>query len=198
MTMQNMAPNAKRSLLLSSLFGVLAALIYLFGVQPTQEKLGRARQEENDIEYRHTRMKNDLAGTAAVEKRIAEAHARLQPFREAFLEPLLESTAMRAKSLIDPLALGAELHDLEYEALPVRALPLPPKRALARQLFVRSPIRLVAQGSYQSAISFLLRLEREFPLVILESMTVTVQNQPNVQKIEMILEWPAKGAVTQP
>lgn len=196
MTLQNMAPNAKRSLLLSIIFGVLAATIYLFGVEPTQESLAKARQDANDIEYRHARMKSDLANSAAVEKRIEAAHARLAPFKAALLEPLLESTAMRAKSLVDPLALGAGLHDLEYEALPTRLLPLP-KKPLASQLYLRSPIRLVALGSYQAAISFLLRLEKEFPLVILESMTITVLNQPNVQKIEMILEWPAKGAVTR-
>jgi len=196
MNMQNMAPNAKRALLLSTVFGVLAASIYLFAVQPTADKLAKARKESDDITFLHTKMKNDLAGTAAIEQRIQSATNRLAPYAEAFLEPLLESTAMRAKSLLDPLALGAGLHDLEYEALPPLALPLP-KRPLARQLYTRSPIKLLAQGSYQATVSFLMRLEKEFPLVILHSLSITTQNHPGAQRVEMILEWPAKGAVTR-
>jgi len=196
MNMQNMAPNAKRALLLSAVFGVLAAAIYIFAVQPTQEKLSKARREIDDLSYLHSKMKNDLAGAATIEKRIKDAHDRLSPFEDALLQPLLESTAMRAKSLLDPLALGAGLHDLEYEALPQIALPLP-KRPLARQLYARSPIRFSAQGSYQAAVSFLLRLEKEFPLVILQSMSMTAQNHPGEQKIDMTFEWPAKGAVTR-
>jgi len=196
MNMQNMAPNAKRSLLLTAVFGALAVALYLFAVQPTQAKLARARTESADVSYRHERTKADLAGAAAVEKRIQDARGRLAPYSEAFLEPLLESTAMRAKSLLDPLALGAGLRELEYEALPQRALPLS-KRPLPRQLYARSPIRIVAQGSYQAAVSFILRVEKEFPLVILQALTVTVQARPDAQKIEMILEWPAKGAVTR-
>ncbi len=196
MNVQNMAPNARRALLLAAVFGGLAAALYLGAVKPTQTRLAKARKTAAKVTLKHKKMKSELAGVAAIEERIAKARAELAPFEEALLRPLLESKAMRAKSILDPMAFGAGLHDLEYEALPLRALPLP-KRPMPKQLHARSPIRIVAQGSYQAAVSFLSRVEKELPLVALQSLTVTVQKDPNEQKIEMVLEWPAKGAATR-
>lgn len=196
MNLQTMAPNAKRSLLLTTVFGVIAAAFYFGGVKPTGTKLEKARKAFVTTKDLHRKQATDLAGAETVEKRIAETEAKLEPFRKAMLVPLLESTAMRAKSELDPLALGAGLTDVEYEALEPLALPVP-KGTLPVQLHARGPIRIVAQGSYQAAVSFLLRVEKEFPLVILQALAITVQSDPDRQRIEMTLEWPVKGAVTR-
>ena len=47
------------------------------------------------------------------------------------------------------------------------------------------------------AISFLMRVEKELPLVALQSMNITADPKPDRQKIEMVFEWPAKGATTK-
>ena len=111
------------------------------------------------------------------------------------LVPLLESYAMRAKSLLDPLALGAGLDDVTYSDEPFRALPLPTPKP--RQLHTRVAVKLTATGSYQQAVSFILRLEKEMPLVSLQQLDITARSTPETQSVSMVLEWPAKGGLTR-
>ena len=192
---QNMAPNAQRSFLLTLCLATVAVLIYLFAVQPATVSLARARTRLAELQDREQRMNQDLRNADNVKKTLAELNTDLKPFEDAMLTPLLESYAMRAKSILDPLVIGAGLTDAEYTDEPFRALPVP--RPLPRQLHTRAAIRLRARGSYQSAVSFLMRLEKEMPLVSLQALGIAVQNDPAVQEIDMVLEWPAKGKVTR-
>lgn len=195
MNLQNMAPNAKRSMLITFGFALLAICIYIAAVEPSISKRDQTARQLADLKTQHEIMMRNLATADKVKERIDNCEARLAPYREAMLVPLLESLSMRAKSLIDPLALGAGLGETEYLELPPFALPLP--KRLPLQLHARQPIKITARGSYQSAISFLMRVEKEFPLVALQSLEITALREPNIQKIEMILEWPAKGKVTR-
>ena len=102
---------------------------------------------------------------------------------------------MRAKTLLDPLILGAGLQDVQYNNDTFRALPLP--NPMPRQLHTRAAIKVTATGSYQQAISFLLRLEKEFPLVSLWQLGVVSQASPEHQALTFVLEWPAKGGLTR-
>ena len=192
---QNMAPNAQRSFLLTLCLATVAVLIYLFAVQPATVSLARARTRLAELQDREQRMNQDLRNADNVKKTLSELNTDLKPFEDAMLTPLLESYAMRAKSILDPLVIGAGLTDAEYTDEPFRALPVP--RPLPRQLHTRAAIRLRARGSYQSAVSFLMRLEKEMPLVSLQALGIAVQNDPAVQEIDMVLEWPAKGKVTR-
>ena len=192
MNLQNMAPNAKRAALVTCIFSLVAAGIYLAMVTPTDESLSKTRKEIAQARKKHSEIMANLARAAKTQERVAAAKAGLEPYEQALLVPLLESTAMRAKSLLDPLVLGAGLTAPEYESLAERALPLTPRPA--NQLYARLPIKIVCRGSFQGAVSFLLRLEKEFPLVTLQSFSVTAGNTPEYQTIDFILEWPAKGA----
>ena len=78
---------------------------------------------------------------------------------------------------------------------PFRALPLP--NPMPRQLHTRVAVKLTATGSYQQAVSFLLRLEKEMPLVSLQKLDITARSTPESQSITMVLEWPAKGGLTR-
>ena len=111
------------------------------------------------------------------------------------LEPLLGNYAMRARSILDPMAADAGLSNRDYSESATMALPLP--RPTPKQLHLRRPIRVTARGSYMGAISFLMRVEKELPLVALQSMNITADPKPDRQKIEMVFEWPAKGATTK-
>ena len=198
---QNMAPNARRSFFVSCAFAAVAVILYMFAVEPFGSDLARAKSELADLQDRQSRTNRDLRNSDNVRKTIAETEEQLAPYRDALLTPLLESYAMRAKSLLDPLALGAGLVDIEYSEEPFRALPLtkPQFKAgvpLQKQLFTRAAIRINAKGSYQEAVSFLMRLEKDYPLVSLQSLDITAQQSPVHQSISMILEWPAKGKVT--
>lgn len=195
MNLQNMAPNAKRSMLISFGFGLLAVCIYIAAVEPAITKRDATEKTLQELRAKHELMQKNLAGTEKLNARRAEIEERFAPYREAMLEPLLESLAMRAKSILDPLALGAGLGETDYEELDPIALPVP--KRLPLQLHARQPIKLTARGSYQAAISFLLRVEKEFPLVALEAIEITSQQDPSNQKIAMILEWPVKGKISK-
>lgn len=184
----------KKSLLITAVLGAIAAGIYLFAVEPIEAKLVRVKAELESAESRHTMMMRNLEGAEAAEKRIAAYEKDLAPFKAAMLTPLLESYAMRAKSILDPIALGAGLSDTSYEELPPLALPVP--KRLPKQLYARLPVKLTAGGSYQAAVSFLMRLEKEFPLVILQSLAITAGRGNNEQHIVMTLEWPIIGRKT--
>ena len=195
MNLQNMAPNAKRSLLITAVFGAAAACIYLFAVEPSEADLVRAKKELEEVRTRHEIMMHNLSDADKVKERLEKINAGLDEFRAAILQPSLESYAMGAKKLLDPLAAGAGLSETEYEELPLVALPVP--KRLPVQLFARRPIRLVCRGSYQAAVSFLLRVEKEFPLVTLQAMNITAQTDPHAQRVEFVFEWPARGGRTK-
>ncbi len=194
--LQNMAPNAQRSFFVSIAVGAVAAVIYLFGVEPTVSGLRQERARLAELEAEQSRINRDLKNAGNVKKRLDELEGLVKPYREAMLAPLLGSYAMRAKSILDPLALGAGLSDIEYSAEDFRALPVP--KPMPRRLHTRAAVRLTAKGSYQGAISFLLRLEKELPLVSLQSMEIGVQSQrPTQQLVTFVLEWPAEGGLTR-
>lgn len=195
MNIQNMAPNAKKSLVVSALFGLVAAGVYFGMVEPAIAERESTAKKLAELQDKSSLMARNLAGADKLKARLADVNEKLAPYREAMLKPLLESLAMRAKSFLDPIALGAELDNVEYEELSPLALPTPPR--LPVQLHARQPIKVTANGSYQAAISFLLRVEKQFPLVNLESLTISALNEPDAQRIEMIFEWPVKGKVTR-
>ena len=62
----------------------------------------------------------------------------------------------------------------------------------ARMMMDAYPGR-IQHGFVVSAVSFLLMLERDFPLVSLQSLQILTQQNPAKQTATMILEWPAKG-----
>ena len=192
---QNMAPNAKRSFAVTLTLGGAAAVIYMFAVQPAEESLAKARREHDEEESRLQMVNVNLRGAPENKSRLEKLATDLKPFREAMLEPLLGSYAMRAKSILEPLAFDAGLSNLDYAEATTRALPLP--RPAPKQLHMRRPIRITARGSYMGAISFLMRVEKEHPLVTLQSMNITTNPDPDQQRIEMVFEWPAKGEKTK-
>jgi len=186
----------KKSFIAFFVLGAIAILIYLFAVEPAETKLRNAQRRLDDATLRHGTMMRAIAESDKTQTRLHTCETNMAAYAAGMIVPLLESTAMRAKSLLDPAAVGAGLREVEYGELPVRALPVP--KMLPVQLHTRCPIRVAARGSYQAAVSFLLRVEKEFPLVVLESFAITSQGDPDQQQAEFVFEWPMKGGVTTP
>lgn len=187
--------NAKRSFLVTLTLVVVSVVLYLFAVQPAGITLAHVQTQLADLKNQEARMNSDLKNSGNVKRMLAELHETLKPFDEAMLTPLLESYAMRAKSILDPLVIGAGLLGADYADEPFRALPVP--KPLPRQLHTRAAIRLSARGSYQALVSFLMRLEKEMPLVSVQALDITAQMTPTEQAITLVLEWPTKGALTR-
>ena len=193
--LQSMAPNAKRAFLTTIVLGVLAAAIYFLAVEPAIASLSRERTRLEELKESQRRMTTDLNSAGTVQKTLEELETEMKPFAAAELKPLLGSYAMRAKSLLDPLISGAGLTDVEFSEEPTRKLPTP--LPMPRQLHARAAVRITAKGSYQAIASFLLMLEKNLPLVSLQSLQIQSQQNPTKQTTSMILEWPTKGALTR-
>lgn len=198
-SLQNRTSSTKKSLLFTGIFAAVATLIYLFAILPVEDDLVREQKTLTALQNDLQNKKACLQAAAGAEKRHEELTEKLRPFRKALLERTLASYAESARQILDPLALGAGLTDVFYteEGARPRALPVP-KGPLPRQLYARQAIRVTALGSYQSAISFLLRVEKELPLVSLQSMNIAVRTTSKTeQTVEFVLEWPVKGKVTR-
>ena len=193
--LQSMAPNAKRAFMTTIVLGVLAAAIYFLAVEPAIASLSRERTRLEELKESQRRMTTDLNSAGTVQKTLEELETEMKPFAAAELTPLLGSYAMRAKSLLDPLISGAGLTDVEFSEEPTRKLPTP--LPMPRQLHARAAVRITAKGSYQAIASFLLMLEKNLPLVSLQSLQIQSQQNPTKQTTSMILEWPTKGALTR-
>ena len=195
MNLQNMAPNAKRSLLMTLVFGAIAAALYFCVLEPTEISLAKTRKTLLERTNRHRAMTTDLSRADSIAKELADGNARLADYESHMIEPLLESTAMRAKALVDPLAAGCGLVGMEYEQETPIALPI--LGAAAREQYVRCPIKISCRGSYQAAVSFVRCVEKCFPLVALEAFTVAAGSDPDLQLVSVILEWPMKKGVSK-
>ena len=190
------AAGSKSPMFISALILAGAALIYLFAVQPAQMFIDKNKRELASLSDQQRIMERDLKDSARVKGMLAEIDAAQKPFLDALLTPLLESWAMRAKSLLDPIAADVGLTIVDYSEQPVRALPLPTPQP--RQLHARRPIRVVCRGSYAEIASFLLRVEKLLPHVALQSLLIKAQKDPDAQTAEIVLEWPAKGEMSVP
>ena len=146
MNLQNMAPNAKRSLLVTLVFGAIAATLYFFAIESTEATLAKTRRTLQDRTLKHRTMTANLSRADAVARDLATGAARLAEYEKRMIEPLLESTAMGAKAIVDPIAAGCGLVGMEYEAespiaLPVFSPPLPTVPPLLIRYFFSSAPR---------------------------------------------------------
>ena len=188
--------SSKNPVFLSALILAAAAVIYLFAVQPAQMSIDKAKRELNGLREQRRIMERDLKDSSRVKEALAEIDAKQKPYLDALLTPLLESWAMRAKSLLDPIAADVGLNIVDFAEQRVRALPVPKQPPV--QLFARHPIRVVCKGSYAEIASFVLRVEKLLPHVALQALQIKAQKDPEAQSAEIVLEWPAKGEQSVP
>ena len=191
---QDPSAQMKRAMFGSLVIGAIAVVLYMFCVEPSQSTLQKARKDLADLQDKQAQMARDLKGAGHVKERLAAIRANGKAYMDGLLEPMLESYAMRAKSLLDPLAEDVGLSVSDYAELPVRRLPLP--KPQSPQLYARKPIRLTCTGSYATIVSFLLRVEEKLPLVSLEAFSLKTQRDPDNQSATIVLEWPITGENT--
>ncbi len=193
-TFQDPSALMKRALFQSLAIGVVAVVLYMFCVEPCQTSLAKAKKEHAALQAQQVQMVRDLKGADQVKGRLDALQGERKAYLDGLLEPLLESYAMRAKSLLDPLAADVGLTVGDYAELPVRRLPLP--QPMSPQLYARKPIRMTCTGSYATIVSFLLRVEEKIPLASLEAFSLKTQKDPDNQTATFVFEWPIKGENT--
>ena len=195
-SLSQMAPNAQRSFVVTMVISAIAVVLYMFGVQPCGISLDKAKRDLEQLQGQKQGVDRDLRESAKVKVKLEGLDAAMAPYEEAMLTPLLESWAMRAKSKLDLFAAEAGLLNVDYTELPVRALPVP--KPLPKQLYARRPIKASCRGSYAKTGSFLMRVEKELPYVSVQSFRLEVQQDPEMQRGEIVFEWPVKGESTVP
>ncbi len=184
----------KRAMFQAVAIGVVAVVLYMFCVEPSQTALQKAKTDLVGLQDKQAQMVRNLKGAGLVKERLATIKSQRQDYLNGLLHPMLESYAMRAKSLLDPLAEDVGLSVSDYAELPVRRLPLP--KPQSPQLYARKPIRLTCTGSYATIVSFIMRVEQKLPLVSLEAFSLKTQKDPDNQAATIVLEWPIKGENT--
>ena len=183
-------------MILLPLFVAAALGVYFALVQPCSARLGKDRKALDALRSEVSRRKLVIQGKAEVESRMKQAEEEIARFSRLQLEPLLESYAMRAKSIVGAFAAEAGLVDAEFSDRPVRALPVLPGRPVPAALHARRSVMVSCYGDYAAIVSFILRVERDLPHVTLGGLRIQPGGgqDPSLQRAEIVLEWPAKGA----
>jgi len=171
-----------------------AIALYAVVISPLSASLGKSRGMLTDELLRRSKMeltisqKNDYA--IRNEKLARENAAQ----RTNWMAPMLNSYSMRAKSFLDDLARESGLVGVEYGEGGIRALPIP-KTGLPKQRTGRRSVRIQANGDYAAIASFILRAEREQPLMTLQSLAITQDPRSTAdrQHMELVVEWPCEG-----
>ena len=186
----------RNPMILVPLFAAATAAVYLALVQPLANRLHKERAKLGDLRKEVAARKIGILNKSAIEERTRQVESELDGFAALQLEPLLESFAMRAKSIVGEMAAEAGLVDAEFSDRPVRALPVMPGKTVPTALHARRPVLISCYGDYPAIVSFILRVERDLPHVALGALRIQPgggQN-PELQRAEIVLEWPAKGA----
>lgn len=186
---------SKTSSLVIALIYAAAVVLYVMAVLPAQESILKARKQLAELEEKNGSMERDLRESPKVKSVLSKVISERQPFMDALLEPLLQSWSMRARTMLDPLAVESGLKGMEYVELSPRALPLP--KPVPVQLYTRLPIRVTCHGSYAEIVSFIMRVEKAMPLVSLQSLEIKAQREPDEQSAAIVFEWPAKGKLSR-
>ena len=177
-TLQDPSAPMKRAMFRALAIGAVAVVLYMFCVQPSQSSLDKAKADLAGLEVQQSAMVRDLKGADQVKARLDAIDAERKEFLAGLLKPMLGSYAMRAKSVLDPLATDVGLRITDYAEMP------------------RKPIRLTCTGSYATIVSFLMRVEKKLPLVSLEAFSLKTQKDPDNQTATLVFEWPVKGVNT--
>ena len=186
--------NSQRAYFMALVFGAAAVVAYMFCVMPAKTSLARARQDLENLQQRQSVASRDIRGAQQLKERLAELEKARQPYLDGLLTPLLESYAMRAKAVLDPIAAESGLTVTDYAEQPKRLLPL--TKPQAPQLYARQPVRLTCRGSYAAIVSFMMRVEKVLPLVSVEAFSLKAQQDNDVQTASLVLEWPVLGVNT--
>ncbi|MDD2600517.1 MAG: hypothetical protein PHO37_15045 [Kiritimatiellae bacterium] len=183
-----------RTALLVGVGLVLNAALIGFMILPLKKRMAECLRESNESVSANERMSAVVRSTNEKRESVAELQARYDTSRErGVLTPLLNSYAMRAKRLVQPCA---QQSGLEIEnAIELASIPLQQPQPLENSAFCRQPIEFTATGSYAQLTAFIAAMEAEHPMSILYALKISAQQRtPEIHKIQICYEWPAKIA----
>lgn len=192
------APSMQRSILITLGGLTIAGAMVFFLVLPARARLQTLAAELNTLRDTLATVRADIAGTEQQRLKTAEVRSKHDALvRSGVLQPLLNSFAMRGKSLLDPLAQQTGFAIANVKEDRFLRLQVPKQEPL--HLYGRQMIEFSGQGAYTSIVNFIALAEERFPLCTLAGLKIISQNQtPETHKAFITFEWPAKGEKRTP
>lgn len=186
------------STILALLLFVGAILLYSVAVSPLSASLSRTQGALSTDVARLNAMELDIRTQDDLTVRVKELEATNKLHRASWIAPMLNSYAMRVKSLVDAMAFECGLTGVEYTEGTLRALPVPSAQVPTRRTARRS-VHMKAFADYAAIASFILRAERDLPLMTVQAFTIVPRqdNDKERQSVDLILEWPCEGEVVE-
>lgn len=195
----NIESPAHKAAIFSAIGVVLGAALIYYMILPLSRRIATCRSETEAAITANDRMTAVIRTTNTIKAKVAELQQQYAALQEkGILTPLLNSYAMRAKTLVQPYAAHCGLTIENVRELP--PIPLQQPQPLKDSAFCRQPIEFTASGSYAQLSDFIATVERELPLSILSSLKVTPQQRlPEIHKIQISFEWPTRtGQIAEP
>ena len=191
------SPAKKAALIIAVSILINAAFIY-FMVLPLNNKITSTKHATDDTIANNERIRRIIDTSNSKKESVANLkkdHEKME--KSGVITPLLNSYAMRAKTLLSPCMkqCGLVVEDVT-ELIPI---PLQQPQPLTNTTYCRQPIELTTSGSYTQMTAFISYVEKELPMATLSSLKITTQSRdPEIHKITLCFEWPAKTNTTKP
>lgn len=170
-----------------------AAALWQFLAVPQQEALDQARQEAATRLAKQEAMEKLIRHQPLTEQAVERLSGHMSALEaEGYLTPLLNSYAMRCKSLVDPLADKSGLSLVQYAEHSQRMLQVP-KIGAPEQLQARQLITCIGSGSYRQLTETIEAIEDTYPLAVLTALRILPGTDHTSHTLQLVLEWPTKG-----
>jgi len=188
----NIESPGQKAALLIGLGIVISATVIYFLILPLKERMAAAIKLTDDAVLTNERIRSVINTTNDQEEKVKELQTEYDNLQsKGVLTPLLNSYAMRAKTLVEPYAEQSGLIIENVKEL--SPIPLQQPYPLNEVAFCRQPIEFTASGSYTQLTAFISYAEKDLPMCILSSLQITSQQHlPEIHKIQISFEWPTK------
>lgn len=196
--LNKVAPNKRLSTFIAIGGIVLVGLIIGLWIMPQADKLTAMDEELFSVAARSRTMQAQIRQTETIQKDYQQALITLTTYsKQGIITPLLNSYAMRVKSMLDPLATKHTLAITHVRESLRITLPIPPKTPVPKQLYVRQPVECQGIGTFMNLVKFIADIEKTYPLTVLTGISVSAQDKdPINQTFTLTLEWPCLGERT--
>ena len=192
------SPAHKAALLIVIGIALSATFIY-FLIMPLKSRIAACVKNSSDTTTTNDRIRAVIRTTNSKKQSVAHLQKEYGALHDkGVLIPLLNSYAMRAKTLVKPCALQSGVTIENVRELP--PIPLQQPQPLNAAAYCRQPIEFTASGSYTQLTAFISSVENKLPMCILSSLKISNQSRfPEIHKIQICFEWPTKtGPVVAP
>ena len=200
--MQKTQKTRKRAAMIAAItvLALAGGAVGVAGAMSCRASIRRQTEETEALRREIADMRTVIAGRDETTRGAGEAMREHTALKGALLEPLLDSYAMRAKTLLEAEADAASLSGVQFDDVVPYSL-MPVVTPASKSPYVLRGVRVTAFGSYQRLATFVCRVERLFPTVLVDSVTISAELGRDVanQRGEFVFCWLSErdGEVTK-